>query len=258
MARKSPESQLKAKQKRQKTMAAVGGVLLLSLLAIQGPSMLKKLNAKPAPLPGNVLPPNGLPPGQTLGAPTLAAPTLSGGNTTAGSSGGSSPAGGNGRSAALAVFEITPTPAQGQLQSFSRFVAKDPFQQQISVDENGIPIGQVTETGDGGHGDQGAEPGSTAGGSSGTGGNVPVTPVSSVSISVNGAPEASVGVGADFPVDNPVFHLLSATTVSAKITIAGGSYADGRATVTLRPGKAVTLQNTADGTVYKLLLVRSG
>jgi hypothetical protein len=79
-----------------------------------------------------------------------------------------------------------------------------------------------------------------------------------VRISINDAPAATVSVGSDFPTDNPMFHLLAATSVSAKVTIAGGSYADGRAAVTLRVGKPVTLENTADGTRYKLVLVGVG
>jgi hypothetical protein len=44
------------------------------------------------------------------------------------------------------------------------------------------------------------------------------------------------------------------TAHSAKISIVGGSYASGSATVTLEENKPVTLMNTADGTRYKLIL----
>jgi len=44
------------------------------------------------------------------------------------------------------------------------------------------------------------------------------------------------------------------TAHSAKISIAGGSYATGAQTVTLRENKPVTLMNTADGTRYTLIL----
>ena len=52
----------------------------------------------------------------------------------------------------------------------------------------------------------------------------------------------------------PVFHLVSVTAHTAKISIAGGSYATGAPTVTLRENKPVTLMNTADGTRYTLIL----
>jgi hypothetical protein len=52
-----------------------------------------------------------------------------------------------------------------------------------------------------------------------------------------------------------VFTLVSLTTNSARIGIAGGSYENGASTVTLRKGKTVTLVNTADGARYALRLV---
>ncbi len=52
----------------------------------------------------------------------------------------------------------------------------------------------------------------------------------------------------------PIFHLVSVTAHTAKISIAGGSYATGAQTVTLRENKPVTLMNTADGTRYTLIL----
>jgi hypothetical protein len=79
-----------------------------------------------------------------------------------------------------------------------------------------------------------------------------------VKISINDAPALTVSVGSDFPADKPLFHLVAATTAWAKVSIAGGSYADGRATVKLRVGRPVTLENTADGTRYKLALLGTG
>ena len=71
----------------------------------------------------------------------------------------------------------------------------------------------------------------------------------------------SVAVGNNFPDASPtdpsiqpIFHLVSVTAHSAKISIAGGSYASGAPTVTLEENKPVTLMNTADGTRYKLIL----
>jgi hypothetical protein len=44
------------------------------------------------------------------------------------------------------------------------------------------------------------------------------------------------------------------TAHTAKISIVGGSYANGAPAVTLQENKPVTLMNTADGTRYKLIL----
>jgi hypothetical protein len=45
------------------------------------------------------------------------------------------------------------------------------------------------------------------------------------------------------------------TSGVARIGIAGGSYENGAATVSLKKGQAITLMNTADGTRYTLRLV---
>ena len=54
------------------------------------------------------------------------------------------------------------------------------------------------------------------------------------------------------------FHLVSLTSHSAKISIVGGEYSNGSRTVTLKEGKPVTLMNAADGTRYKLILMPPG
>jgi hypothetical protein len=56
------------------------------------------------------------------------------------------------------------------------------------------------------------------------------------------------------PTVVPLFHLVSVTAHTATISIAGGSYATGAPTVTLKENKPVTLMNTADGTRYTLVL----
>jgi len=67
-----------------------------------------------------------------------------------------------------------------------------------------------------------------------------------------------VNVGSDFPAADPLFHLVSLTTKSGKISIAGGSLSSGAAAVTIQLGKPTTLMNTADGTRYVILLVSIG
>jgi hypothetical protein len=68
----------------------------------------------------------------------------------------------------------------------------------------------------------------------------------------------AVPVKTDFPADSPFFTLVSMTTTTLKIGIAGGSLATGGQTVTLRKGKPLTLMNTADGTRYVIVFVSVG
>jgi hypothetical protein len=224
---------LKAKQKKQKIMLAVLGVAFLGLLAFMGPKTWKQLH--PPPPPPRVIPANGGNP--VAAAPTLAAPTLSGaqqpGATTTDGSG--------------SLIAAGPTVQDGQLTSFSRFASKDPFAQQLSD-------AQSSSTSSGG---------SSSGGSANPGlpsvpGKAP-KPGSAV-ISVNGT-LYTVATKTDFPQPSatdptvvPLFHLVSVTAHTATISIAGGSYATGAATVTLKENKPVTLMNTADGTRYTLVL----
>ena len=72
----------------------------------------------------------------------------------------------------------------------------------------------------------------------------------------------TVAVGKDFPEASatdpsiaPLFHLISLTAHTAKISIVGGSYSSGAPAVTLRENEVVTLMNTADGTRYVLRLL---
>ena len=224
---------LKEKQKKQKILLAVLGVAFLGVAAFMGPKTWKQLH--PPPLPPRVIPANGGNP-VAVASPTLAAPTLGGaqepGATTTDSTG--------------SLVAAGPTVQDGQLTSFSRFASKDPFSQQLSDDQTTSSSG-----------------GSSSGGSANPGipsvaGKAP-KPGSAV-ISVNGT-LYTVATKTDFPQPSatdptvvPLFHLVSVTAHTATISIAGGSYATGAPTVTLRENKPVTLMNTADGTRYTLVL----
>jgi hypothetical protein len=67
----------------------------------------------------------------------------------------------------------------------------------------------------------------------------------------------TIVAGTPFPVEDPTFELLSlgADGKSVQIGVAGGSLAGGGAAVKLVLGKPLTLQNTADGSRYKLVLL---
>jgi len=55
-----------------------------------------------------------------------------------------------------------------------------------------------------------------------------------------------------------MFQLVSLTDTTAKVAVAGGSYATGASTLTLKVNVPVTLVNTADGTRYTLELYPQG
>lgn len=229
---------LKAKAKRQKIMAAGGGVLLLAVLAIQVPRTMAMLNAKPAPPPPAAAAPA---PGAVPSDPSvLPTPGAVGG-------GAASTASGDGT---LVDSDPVPVAAAGQLISFGRFASKDPFAEQIDESTAGGGGGSSTPAPSG--------PATPA-----VEGVVPASPTGSPGvagsavISVNGVQE-TVATGGEFPKDSPVFRLARIVGGEVRIGIAGGALASGSPTVTLRKGKAVTLVNTADGTRYELELVSVG
>jgi hypothetical protein len=239
----------KAKAKRQKIYAGVGGVILLAVLAFQVPRTLKMMH--PADASSSTPPP-----ATTTGStPTpISAPSLSGGNAAA----ATAAPGGDG----ITDPDAVPPPQSGQLLAFGLFRSKDPFVQQLKLSGATGATGPISAGGPTG------ASGPVAGGSSGSGVGggskptsppastpaAPATPLTTAVISVNGAPE-SVQVGGTFPTADPYFKLVSLTKKGAKISIAGGTLENGAPTVTLTKTKSLTLMNTADGTRYVLRLV---
>jgi len=240
MAKNKAES-LKAKQKKQKIVAGVLGVVMLGLVAFQFPKVMKMLNKKP---PVSTAATSTTP----AGTPSLAAPTLSGSEQ---------PAAATSASGSLTSGDVPPPASDSQLASFSRFASKDPFAQQLSDD--------ATATGGGGSSASSGGSSPSFGGSSGSGSSGVQSPgPGSAVISVNGT-LMSVAVGTDFPQPTasnpsvqPLFHLISLTAHTARISIVGGSYSNGAAAATLRENRPLTLMNTADGTKYRLILKPQG
>jgi hypothetical protein len=233
----------KAKAKRQKIFAAVGGVILLGVLAFQVPRTMKMLNQSS----GTSSSSSSTPAATTPATPSpIAAPSLSGGNATATATGGDG----------LTDPDAVPTPQSGQLLAFGLFRSKDPFVQQLRAGASGAS-GATGEPGPTGASGPTGAGGLTGGGVPPSGGSSPATPAPAVTtavISVDGTPE-TVKVGAQFPAASPVFTLLSLTKTAAKISIAGGSLENGAPAVTLTKKKPLTLLNTADGTRYVLRLI---
>jgi hypothetical protein len=243
----------KAKAKKQKIYAAVGGVLLLGLLAFQVPRTMKMLHPPSADSAAQTAPAATTP---TSGP--IAAPSLSGGNAA----GVSAPA----AAGELVDPDAVPLPQSGQLLAFGLFRTKDPFAQQLNL--TCAPSSDST-------GGEGAACPTKAAPASGappaktppsdprgvpsrgvpTGAAPPTVAVLTTAvILVNGESE-SVTVGGQFPTTDPAFTLVSLTATTAKVGIAGGSFESGSPTVTLKKNKPVTLMNTADGTRYVLRLV---
>jgi len=253
----------KAKAKRQKIMVAVGGVILLGLLAFQVPRTMKMLNQTgvDAAAPASTT-------ASTVTTPLASSP----GGATSVSAGVS----GDG----LVDPDSVPAPQSGQLLAFSRFRTKDPFSQQLDLTCAGGGTSSEGSAGSGCSGGSGSGSGSTSAAPPAQSRKAPATPPSkggsvapagppaatapapapkptTAKISVNGESE-SVSVGAQFPASNPTFTLVSLTKTSARIGIAGGSFESGGATITLQKNKALTLMNTADGTRYVLRLISIG
>jgi hypothetical protein len=226
-----------AKAARQKKILIGGGILFVLLLVYQVPRTMKMLNP-PAPAQS------------TAPAATTPAATTPGATTPAVSVG-----------RAVLTAQLAPAAREGQLAVLSAsFKSKDPFRQLIKNDAAAPSASPAAST------KSPAEklslkvvPSTPAAKTAPAAPAAPtvkkvVLPFLSATISVNGVKEG-VNVTVDFPAATPVFHLVSLTKKTAKISVAGGSLANGSPTLTLRRGKALTLVNTADGTRYRLVLV---
>jgi hypothetical protein len=215
----------KAKAKRDKMIAAVGGLVLLGVLAFAIPMTMNQLKSQNVPAAAAAATPS------TTTTPTATASLASSGGTS--------------------------TVALGQLGSLSRFDGKDPFAQQVDPHAVVVLVGELP----GGTGKSTGADTPTAG-SSPAPPPPPVAPPppNSAVITVNGGPPQKIAVGQDFPLApfDPLFHLAVVGRGFAKISIAGGSLSDGHATVKLRKGRPLTLRNDADGTQYVLRLLWTG
>jgi hypothetical protein len=247
---------LAAKQRRQKIILAVGGLLLLGLLAFQGPKLLHRGSSSSS----------------TAASPATTSSTGEAGPTTTTGTGATTgtsfvPATG-GPTAKLAGVVIAtskkPAPAQGQLRSFSRFKAKNLFVPQVS-DTTGTSVAAAGGT---------SASAPAAGTKPVTGTAVPSGPLSSggglivpkspaavsafayATIIVNGKPQ-QLQLKQVFPKNQPTFVLRAVGKRFVTVGVAGGRFTDGSA-VKLVLGKEVTLLNTATGQRFVIKLVYVG
>jgi hypothetical protein len=249
VARKSSADMAKEKAAKQKKMAIGLSVVLVLAMGYAVKTMMSLNGGGSKPVAADTTAATTTPtaptttPTATPGAtttPSLAAPTLAGAGTDAS-------AGAPTTGADDLVSAVTPTLDAGQLESFSRFSSKDPFATGSATSKSSGSSGSAPKTP--------AKPKTTP--------KTPAPPTppavapTSAVLSVNGAQE-TVQVGGSFPSASPMFQLVSLTKTTANVSIVGGSYANGDATVTLTVGKPTTLVNTASGTRYTLILYPQG
>ena len=242
MAGRKKQLDAKAKAKRQKVIAGALGLVLVGVLAFQLPRMMKMAHGSSSSSAA------------TTAATTAATATPGSGATAA------APAAGSASIASLAHVGVKFSADDGQLTSFNRFAAKDPFAQQMTASTTptasapsgvSLPSPPVTTPA--------PKPGLTPAPSTSTpsvgstSGSSPATPTTAV-ISVNGQSENVGGPSYNFPASDPIFH-ARIEKQDVKVTIVGGSFASGAPTLTLKLHKPVTLVNTATGIRYRLVLV---
>ncbi|MGH2972643.1 MAG: hypothetical protein ACRDNM_04205 [Gaiellaceae bacterium] len=229
-----------AKAKKQKKLAIVLCGVLGLVLVLEVPKTLKMMNPHPAPPvvnssasaapAANPTAPASTPSSSSTLPPPVAAPSI-------------------GASSLVNAVQVQADP--GQLTQFAHFASKDPFNDAIQ------PVAGGSSSPASSAAPKKKTSTSTA---SKTPPAPPAPPPTSAVISVNGE-LMRVQVNTDFPLSGTVFseagalfHLVSLTQKSAKVAISGGTYADGAPSLNLVMGTPVTLQNTADGTRYTLLL----
>ncbi len=238
-----------AKAARQKKILIGGAVLLVALLAFQVPRTMKMLKGPEAKHTSTSASASTTP---TETTPATTAPAV--------------PVSGTPTARPVLTAQLSPAAREGQLAVLSNsFKSKDPFRQLI--DEDAVTSESETSASTEKKpkrtlkvvpSAKPAKPAATP---------APVTPAAptpavkkivlpllSATIAVNGE-RIGVDLKVDFPADAPLFHLISLTKRTAKISIVGGSLTDRKTTLTLRRGKPLTLVNTADGTRYRLKLI---
>ncbi len=239
-----------ARERKQKIVIAVGGVLLAGLMVIQGPKLLDAFGggsneaapasatpqATPAADPANP----GAAPANTVvvvKAPKSARAQLAG---------------------VVIVPEQPVQPGDGQLGSFSRFDSKDPFVQLVSSEVPGATPAQGAQPAAVAVAKQAqAKSGAPAGaGSAGKTPDAPRALPTMAMLKVNGK-LVTLEAGKRFPRGDGAFVLKSLKPGSVGISVADGEFSGG-GVLTLRLGRQVTLVNTATGARYVVKLVLLG
>ena len=252
MASKAQKRLLQRKEAKQKKILLFLAPVLLGLLVWQGPGMLsaftggggtKESTAPPAP---TFAPP---PPGGAAPAPPAAATP-----PAAGQAGAQLPAAAP-EEAGLPDTDLPVEAEQGQLVTFSRFVGKDPFKQQLlDAPEGGSPSPPGSPPTSGAIVEPPPPPPPPAATDSSASGETAAT---SARIEVNGSVQ-TVRVRATFPAGDPVFRLASIRGGTVRIGLVSGSFEGGARTVEVRVGESVVLVSQPDGLRYTIKILRLG
>jgi hypothetical protein len=266
MARKQDNKA--ARERKQKIIVAVAGVLFLGLVALQGPKLLKQLRGSESAAPAA---------SSSASSSTTGAAPSSSATTTAATAAPVpvTPAVRAPKSATTQLAGVVIVPEQpvkagdGQLSSFSRFDSKDPFVQQVGEQPLPTPA-EVAAKGatppnpapsSAGQSDRGVVtpvgplPGSSPA-SAGSVGRKPAAKPTLAVLLVNGKLQ-SLEAGKRFPKGDGAFVLRTLKPGRVGIAVANGSFAGG-GVLTLRVGRKVTLVNTATGIRYVVKLVYLG
>ena len=243
MARKVKNVHLEKQQvkaKKQKRLAIILSAVLALVLVVEVPKTMKLMSPQAkAPVISSA---NAAPAANPQATTTTPLPAAAQAEAPA------TPA----PSAQAIVEAVPPQPGTGQLTQFQLFASKDPFNQSVQKAASAAAAPPAKPSSAKTPPPVTSKPPKAP----------PAPPPTSAVISVNGEP-MTVTPGSDFPgpgtttyaqVGSALFNLVSLTQRTATVKIAGGTYADGAPSLTLTVGKAVTLQNTADGSRYILIL----
>jgi hypothetical protein len=223
-----------ARERKQKIFVAVGGLFLVALLAFQLPKLLGGSSSSEAASSSD-----------TSTVPGASSP-ISAAQTAA--------AAANARILGTPASAVSQTPATTTLTSFSLFRPKDPFVQQVVTNAaaSSEPVSPVrTPPAKGPQPQQAQVP--AKGFTTGT------SAAAMTIITVNGTRQV-LQPGMKFPTSDPLFVLVAERPAAKSVVvgIAGGAYAGGAKTTTLKVGKPLTLVNTTTGAKYKISLVSVG
>jgi hypothetical protein len=159
---------------------------------------------------------------------------------------------------ALPDTDQPPAAGEGQLITFSRFEARDPFAQlvdDVDTSQSGESAGTPASGGStpSSTGTPAGEPTTVPSYSGGTS-SPPTSVAGEVKISVNGTVNVLV-VGDTFPQNDPAFSVVAINGDSVEIGLVSGSFSTGQQTVTLKIGEPVTLISQPDGARFTLKLI---
>lgn len=244
------------KKKRRMILIGVGGAILLLLAVVQGPKLFGGSGSSAEPAAGETT--QATPdatatpaPGATGTAGSTAVPTTVPG-ALPGTTGVGLPAP---TKSSIYVAGVAVTPAvrppvlTGQLWSFSRFKAKDPFVPKVTDDNQPVASAAVAPP------SPPPAPAVQAPASTGATATAAAGPAKWATVTVNGR-QSSVQAGGKFPADK-TFVLVTLKRGTATVAPAGGKLAKGKS-VTLTFGNPVTLVDAATGRRFTLELVYTG